>query len=303
MNVLVTGITGFIGSHLGRRLVADGHDVVAIVRPGSPRPLIADYESSLRFIEAELRDADAYRSRLRELRPERAFHVAWYAEHGRFWSAPENLDSVSATLSLTRALADAGCARLVCAGSCAEYRWDSRLLSEESPCEPASLYGVAKNAARQLVCAASDELGISTAWARLFFPFGPGEAKTRLIPQVALALLRGENARCTHGRQLRDFIHVADVAAGLCAIADSTLVGPVNLGSGTPTSIAEVAHAIARLCGRAPGDVILGAIETGADDPDEIVADMSKLLSTGWHPELSLEEGLADAVAAWRKTL
>lgn len=304
MAVLVTGLTGFIGSHLGRCLVAEGEEVWAIVRPGADTARIKDYRARVHLIEADLAEPDDYRPLLVELRPERAFHVAWFAEHGRFWSAPENLDSVGATLALIRALADAGCARLVAVGSCAEYRWQPGPLSEDkTPCEPQSLYGVAKNATRQIVCAAAEELGIALAWARLFFPFGPGEAPTRLIPAITLALLRGERARCSHGRQLRDFVHVEDCAYAFRAIADSTLTGPVNLGTGRATSIASVAEQLAVLCGRSGADVELGAIPAPADDPPEIVADPRRLASSGWLPMRSLEEGLAETVEWWRKAL
>jgi nucleoside-diphosphate-sugar epimerase len=305
MVVVVTGITGFVGSHLGRRLVQEGHEVHAVARPGSSTRRIEDYRDRVRWIEADLADGPRYAARLREIRPERAFHTAWYAEHGRFWTAPENFDCVGATLTFARALADAGCPRLVAVGSCAEYAWggDAPLREDASPCEPGSLYGVAKHATRQLLEALGERLGVAVAWARLFFPYGPGEAPTRLIPSVALALLRGEPARCSHGRQERDFVHVEDCASALCAIAASPLRGPVNVGTGAPTPIAAVVETLARLCGRPREAVQLGAIAAPPGDPPRIVADAARLTATGWRPAFALETGLAQTVEWWRKTL
>ncbi len=302
MAVLVTGIAGFIGSHLGRQLLSDGHEVCAIVRPGTSLSRIDDYRERVRVIGADLARPESYAGALAEIRPELCFHVAWYAVHGRFWSAPENLDCVTMSIALMQTLSDAGCPRLVGVGTCAEYDWQHGLLQEDvTPCEPASLYGSAKHATHLLLEACGRESGVSTAWARLFFPYGPGEAETRLIPQTALALLRGERARCSHGRQRRDFIHVDDCAAALRAVAVSDLQGPVNIGTGESVAIASIVKLIARACGRSMEDVDLGAIPAPEGDPEEIVAHTDKLFASGWRPSRALEDGLAESVEWWRK--
>ena len=61
---------------------------------------------------------------------------------------------------------------------------------------------------------------LSTAWGRIFYLYGPGEYPSRLVPSVIGSLLHDEPARCTHGRQLRDYLHVADVASAFAAILD-----------------------------------------------------------------------------------
>ncbi len=303
MPVLITGITGFIGSQLGRVLVAQGEEVYAIVRRDSSRRRIADYADRVRLIEADLFQPASYRPRLEEVRPERAFHLAWFAEPGRFWTAVENLACVSMTLSLAQCLAETGCRHLIAAGSCAEYSWQHGFLSEDfTPTEASSLYGVAKNAARQVLEAYTQSFPMAFSWARFFFPFGPGEPEPRLIPSVTLQLLRGERARCSHGQQIRDFVYVEDCVTALMAIAEHGLEGCVNIGTGAPTRIGSVVESLAELTGRSSRDIEFGAVPTDPDEPPMLVADPRKLArGTGWRPARTLEAALAETVEWWRK--
>ncbi len=304
MRVLLTGMTGFIGSHVGRLLVANGEEVHAIIRPGSSTERVGDYLARVNVIEADLARPETYLAELRELQPERAFHLAWYVEPGLFWNALENLDCVGMTLDLARSLVEVGCEQVVATGTCAEYAWHEGVLSEEStPSVPSSLYGAAKNAARGAVLACGRETDANFAWARFFFPFGPGEPPSRLIPSVTLALLRGERARCSHGEQIRDFIHVEDCASALLAIAEAGLEGTVNVGTGEGTQLREIVETLAELTGRGAGDIEFGAIPSDPDEPPMVVADIRKLLETGWRPRHTLASGLADAVEWWRKSL
>ncbi len=304
MRILLTGMTGFVGSHLGRLLVSRGAEVSAIIRPGESTLKVDDYLGGVKVIEADLEHPETYESQLRELRPERAFHLAWYVEPQRFWSAPENLSCVSMTLDLARILADLGCAHVVAVGTCAEYAWQHGFLSEDStPSEPSSFYGTTKNAAREAILAYGEVVDTNFTWARFFFPFGPGEPRTRLIPSVVLALLRGERARCSHGNQIRDFVHVADCASALVALGDTGLSGTVNVGTGEPVRLRRVIETLATLTGRGPRDLEFGAVDTDPNEPPMIVANARKLRSTGWQPSHSLESGLADTVEWLRKSL
>ncbi len=303
MRVLVTGMTGFVGSHLGRLLVARGAEVFAIIRPGASTLKVDDYLESVKVIEADLARPETYLSYLHELQPERAFHLAWYVEPQRFWHAPENLSCVSMTLDLARILAEVGCEQVVAVGTCAEYAWQHGFLSEDStPSKPSSLYGTAKNAAREAILAFSNVVDTNFAWARFFFAFGPGEPHTRVIPSVGLALLRGERARCSHGDQIRDFIHVEDCASALFAIGERSLSGTVNVGTGEPVRLRRVVETLATLTGRGSDDLEFGAVETDLDEPPMILADARKLRSTGWKPSHSLESGLADTIEWLRKS-
>jgi nucleoside-diphosphate-sugar epimerase len=250
----------------------------------------------------DIRDATAVHELEQEVKPECAIHLAWYAAPGKYWTALENLDCVSMTISLAQSLSQVGCRRFVGVGSCAEYDWDYGFLSESNtPLRPKTLYGVCKNATRMLLEAFCDRASISFAWTRLFYLYGPAEEPTRLVPSVTLALLKGEIARCTEGRQFRDFLHVEDAAAAICAVAASHCKGAINIGSGEPVSVRTIVEIIGRALDRA-GQISFGVIPGDPNDPPLLVSDASRLRNEiGWRPSFSPEGGLQHTVRWWRE--
>jgi nucleoside-diphosphate-sugar epimerase len=228
-------------------------------------------------------------------------HFAWYAEHGRFWHAAENLDWVGATLWLVRRFSECGGHRAVLAGTCAEYEWGEAICSElGTELRPATLYGVAKNATNQVASAFARERQLELAWGRIFFVYGPRENDQRLLPTVARKLIAGRVADTTDGEQVRDFMHVADVARGFVALLDSTAIGPVNIASGEGVKVRRLIELVAGTVG-APDLVRLGALPRSPDDPESIVADVNRLnVEVGYRPRIPLEEGVADVVGWWR---
>ena len=295
--ILLTGANGFIGRHVLPRL-ADQYEVHAVARiPARGAALRTTWHA------ADLLDAAQTRRLVAAVRPHRLLHLAWYAEPGRFWDAPENFRWVRATMDLIEAFAAAGGRRAVLAGTCAEYEWGPEPCREDStPLKPRSVYGRCKLATGTLAEAYGQSRGFSAAWARLFFLYGPGEQAERLVPSVIGALLRGEPALCTHGRQERDFLHVEDAASALARLLDGALEGAVNVSSGQTVRVADLVAAIAAQTGR-PDLVRLGAREAGKDDAPMIAGDNARLRSTGWSPEWTLERGLADTVGWWRRAL
>lgn len=282
--VLVTGATGFIGRHAPALLAERGYEVHAV----SSR-------------DADLLDPSASAALVRELEPTNLLHLAWYAEHGEFWTSPENDRWAEASLELLRAFADSGGRRAVIAGTCAEYDWSGDgLLSEDStPLEPATRYGAAKHRLHTQASSLAADAGFSLGWGRIFFVYGPAEDPRRLVASVARALIAGEPAPCSHGEQVRDFLHAADVADALTTLLGSDVGGPVNIGSGEPTRIKDVVAEIARAAGR-PDLVRLGALPANPGEPPRLVADVRKLRKeVSWKPRVSLAQGIADTVEWW----
>lgn len=297
MKVLLTGVDGFIGARLARHLLAEGHQVYGLVRPGSVIKRVNQLHQ-LELVEANLQDGDGTQRVIDQIHPEAAVHLAWYAVHGKFWTAPENLDCVSMTLGLAKSLAAAGCHRLIGAGTCAEYDWNAHTFSEEStPVRPGTLYGICKDATRRILSGYCAETSMSFAWARIFFVYGPAETPSRLIPSVTQKLIDGEPVELSHGKQIRDFLHVDDAAVALSALLKSTANGPVNIGSGQPVSLRAVAETLARLLDRQPETYLKFGARPSHSEPPVLVADIQKITrETGWAAEIGLEEGLRQTI-------
>jgi nucleoside-diphosphate-sugar epimerase len=294
--VLVTGATGFIGRHALPLLRDEGFEVHAVSRGRS-----AGNDPGVQWHRADLLDRVATTELLRRIRPSHLLHLAWYAVPGKFWTSPENLSWVGASLRLLQAFDECGGKRVVTAGSCAEYDWSGgQCIERVTAIDPATLYGRCKAALGSITEGFAASRGLSWAWARIFYLYGPHEPEGRLVPSVTTRLLAGERAACTSGRQERDFLHVADCAAALAAITGSELQGPVNIGSGHAVGVAELIKTIGRQLGREEL-IALGAIPDRPDEPALIVAGGGRLRTElGWAPRISLEEGLHGTIEYWR---
>jgi len=302
--VLVTGASGFLGARTLAPLQAAGFEVHALSR----RP--PQTSGGVSWHAVDLLDDRTTAALVTELAADHMLHLAWYTEHGRFWTAPENLDWAAASLRLLRAFAEAGGRRAVVAGTCAEYDWTTstqgrcRELDDDrgpaTPLRPGTLYGASKHATRLLAEAYAREVGLSLAWGRVFLLYGPGEDERRLIPQVARSLIAGATAETSDGTQVRDLMHVDDVARGFAALLDSAIEGPVNVASGEAVTLARVIELVASESGR-PELLRLGALPRREGEPAELLADTRRLREeVGFTPGVELEAGIAEAVAWWR---
>jgi nucleoside-diphosphate-sugar epimerase len=153
-----------------------------------------------------------------------------------------------------------------------------------------------------MVDAFCKQTGLSYAWGRIFFLYGPHEHPDRLVSSVIRSLLQGEPARCSHGNQIRDFLHVEDVAHAFVTLLDSDMEGAVNIGRGTSATIREVVEIIGdQLHGKQL--IQLGALPAPPNDPPVLIADTHRLNSLGWRPKYDLESGLEQTIAWWKTNL
>lgn len=296
--ILVTGANGFIGSNCLGLLVRHGFEVHAV----SSRPQIESEGVTWHCVD--LLDRSRSGPLIESVRPTHLLHLAWMAVPGRVYTSPENLGWVQASLDLVQAFAQHGGRRIVVAGSCYEYAQQHGLLNEQwTPTRPHTLYGVCKHALQELLAAYCRSGELSLAWPRIFFLYGPHERPQRLASSVICSLLRGEAARCSHGRQLRDFMCVEDLADGLVTLLESEVTGPINFGSGTPVTVRTIVDCIADQIGR-PDLIELGALPARPDETPLVVADATRMIAElGWSPRLSLEEGIERTIAWWKKEL
>lgn len=308
--VLVSGAGGFIGRWAVPSLVDRGYQVHALVGRtlqgrGAPPMLAGAHTHWL-----DLFDAAAVSALIEAVHPSHLLHFAWVATPGVYWRSPDNYRWLSASERLLRDFHAAGGVRAVMAGTVAEYDWTQVGVCEEEGSPLADSAGAAatpyqqcKLSLQRAVARCTAESGMSSAWGRLFFQYGPHEHPERLVASVISRLLTGRPAPCTHGRQIRSFLYVADVGAAFAALLDSPVLGPVNIGSDTAIRIADLLDEVACQIGR-PDLLQLGARDAPDSEPPLLLPKTERLrLEVAWQPRFDLRSGIAATIAWWREHL
>ncbi len=302
MKILVTGATGFIGSHIIRYLVEKGCEVYIIHRQESNLWRIGDLVSQVQLIPYDLLNL-AQINNLPEIRFDVCIHSAWYAVPGKYLAAQENIDFLNATLALARKLQELDCQHFIGIGSCFEYDTSFGYLSETSPTKPQHLYSASKLATQTVLEQWAKISGMKFSWLRLFYQYGTFEDQRRLVPAVITSLLQQNPVKLTLGEQIRDFLHIEDVAAAIYTVAEAELLGVVNIGSGQPVTVREIAGTIGTILDRSEL-LEFGAIPYSPSDPKFICANNSRLRQeTNWTPRYTLETGLGETIEWWKKFL
>ena len=300
IRILVTGATGFIGSNCLPILLARGNYEVHAV---SSRP-VTESREGIYWHQADLLDRLTVSKLIEEVRPSHLLHFAWYVVPNEYWTSGVNLRWVQASLSLLLEFAKCGGRRVVMAGTCAEYDWEPGFCAESyTPTRPVTLYGVCKKSLCDMLLKFCDETKLSAAWGRIFYPYGPYERQTRLVPSVINCLLRKERVRCSHGNQVRDFLHVKDVADAFVTVMESEAYGPVNIASGIPVTINQVVEFLAKSLG-GQELVEFGSVTVSENEPSLLLADVRRLSEQiGWSPQYDLEKGLTQTIRWWEERL
>jgi nucleoside-diphosphate-sugar epimerase len=295
-HVLVTGATGFLGSHCLAPLVERGFDVLALYHERAPQDV-----AGVRWVRGDVMDRTAMRELLDQYKPKTLLHLAWFVEPGKLITDPSNLSWVAASLDLIRAFRESGGERCAVSGSCYEYDWRFGYCVEDvTPCEPDTLYGAAKDSLRRTFMAYCNASGLSGSWGRAFFLYGPNENPRRLVSSVILSLLRGLPAKSSHGLQVRDYLHIQDVADGMVALLASECCGAYNVCAGAATTIREIVELLGKITGRS--DLLqIGVLPARANDVPLVLGDGRRTLNDiGWKPRFGLEAGLSHTVDWWR---
>ena len=290
MKVLVIGASGFIGRHVLKQLVDAGINTVVVGRT-QPAGYTAD------FIEADLLQTEGSKDLMQRAGASHLIHLAWYAEHGAYWTSPLNLRWVEATVRLTEAFCIAGGKQMVLAGTCAEYDWSYGYCNEtNTPLNPATLYGTAKDATRRLIMAVCAEYQVPCAWGRVFLPYGPGEDSRRLIPAI-MDVFDGKRVPFgVNATAFRDFLHVEDVASGFLSLLQGESTGAFNICSSQPVQIAEVVNLLARSRNADP-QLVLSLSTERPGEPPLLIGDNKKIMQLGWRAKHSLSELASKEIA------
>ena len=302
--ILVTGGAGFIGMHTVRRLVAESFSVMVIddLRHASSPPLPPAVELQV----AEL-NSPAAAEAVAQFRPDAILHLAAQGGVSRSVRDPagDALVNVLGTVALLKASVDAGCRRFVFASSGgAIYGHATRLPTPERiAARPLSPYGAAKLAAEGYLGMFARTFGLRTVALRYSNVYGPWQDGTGEAGVVAITcqrLLSGRNPQIRgDGRQTRDFVFVADVADANLRALRSGVTGPINIGTGVPSSIRRVVDELVTAAGyQGPIDFVEGM---PGEVRDTALDTRRAATMLGWASSTSLRDGLRQTLTSFRE--
>ncbi len=303
--VLVTGGAGFVGAHLTRILLACGAQVTVADVAEDPWRL-SDLRGQFHYEQVDLAERQAATRCLTAVEPRYVFHLAAYGvqpSQRDWWEALRC--NVAGALAVVEASVEAGVERMVQVGTAHEYGGGEEPLAEDRALNPVGVYGATKAAAMVVGRARARELGLAWTGVRPFVAFGPQEAEGKLVPYVFLRALKGLPIETTSGEQVRDFIYVKDLVAGMvhAAVAPDTIDQIVNLAAGNVMPLAEL---IRRAAALVPGaDLRLGARPHRSDHIPRQEADLSKVarLLPEWRPRYDLETALRETLSWYESAL
>lgn len=305
--VLITGGSGFIGSHLVHRLLADGAEVAVTVRYGNvmKNERLRDCWDDLRIIEADLRNRGAL-AFIDEFAPEVIFHLAAYNHVGQSFVQVEECFDVNAkgTANLIDTCGSS-VEKFIYMSTSEVYGYQTQVPFLESMCpQPISPYAITKYAG-ELYCQMKQRIGgeRSIVILRPFNTFGPYQSAKAVIPELIVNCLRGGPIKTTKGEQTREFNYVSNVVDALVMAAayDGEIVGPINIAAGEEVPIRDLVHKIAELTGT-HAQLEVGALPYRPTEIWRMYADSSRARKTlGWKPEVSLEEGLKRTIEWFRE--
>jgi dolichol-phosphate mannosyltransferase len=303
--VLVTGGTGFVGANLARRLLADGHEVHLLVRPGHAKWRIDEIRNDVQLHQKQLADPAAVATVVRLARPEWIFHLA---AHGAYPSQSDVQEmvrtNVTGTVNLVQAALSTGVGAFVHTGSSSEYGFKDHAPSETDWLEPNSAYAVTKAAATHYCrhIALAEKAPIRTL--RLYSIYGPWEEPSRLMPALVLSGLEGTLPPLVGPDVARDYVHIDD-AVDACLLAasrpDQEPGAVYNVGSGVQTTLAEAVEVTRRVLGIETTPQ-WGSMPPRTWDTAVWVADPRRIQAAlGWQPAGDFAAGFTKFVEWFRE--
>lgn len=231
--ILVTGSGGYIGRHVTSALASRDARVICVDR------VKASQEGSFSCYAADIFDPATDVIGLIGEVPDACIHLAW--RNGFNHNDPSHMLDLSAHFAFLTSLAEAGVGQIAVMGSMHEVGYWEGAISEETPCRPLSLYGVAKNALRESLELALSNQSVVFQWIRAFYLFGDDANAQSIFGKISRAATEGQKTfPFTTGRNLYDFLPVDEVADQIAAVLMQDKVsGIINCCSGEPVSLAE----------------------------------------------------------------
>lgn len=317
MRVLITGITGLIGSHLADYLLTfPENEVSGLKRWRADDRSIVHLRSRIELVEGDIEDMYAVSSIVERTQPDRIFHLAAQSYPSESWAAPASTlqTNIMGTLHVLEAARRyAPAARIHIAGSAAAYgliRPEEVPIGEDRPLRPLSPYGVSKATQEMLGYQYAHNYGQQIFLTRSFIHIGARQDSRTSAQTFARQIAEAEHGlrpAVVHVGNLearRDYLDVADAVRGLWALLERGTAGEVyNLCSGRAPRIRELLDTYLSLA-RIPLEVEVDPARLRPADEPILLGDNSKLCrDTGWQPEVPLAESLRRILEYWRERM
>lgn len=301
MKAVVTGASSMIASALIRLLVAEGHEVYALCRPGSKKLGNIIKNERVHIVHSDISDITAVGQSI-GCGCDAFFHFAWGGTSGAKRNDSRiQSENIRFTLDAVELAHSLGCEVFIGAGSQAEYGRVDGKIAPDTPCFPENAYGAAKLAAGHLSRIACAKHGIRHVWARILSVYGIGDNDFTITVSSLKKMLSGQVAQFTPAEQMWDFLYCDDAARAFHLMAQFGKDKAVYvLGSGQARPLKEYIGLMHAASG-ADSDVQIGALPYNDKQVMYLCADISALTAdTGFVPQVSYEEGIKETVK-WLK--
>jgi UDP-glucose 4-epimerase len=306
--VVVTGGSGFIGSHLVKRLLEQGAKVAVTVRYGNvmKSERLREEWTRIKVIEADLRNRGAL-DEVAKFDPQVVFHLAAYNHVGESFRQVEECFDVNAkgTANLLDVVPGSESFIYMSTSEVYGHQQSVPFVETMNP-EPISPYAITKYAG-EMYCRMKQRMKGSgrIVVLRPFNAYGPYQSTKAIIPELIINCLKGKPIRTTKGEQTREFNYVGNLVDGLLMAAEhpGPIEGPVNLAAGEEVAIRDLVKKIAALTDT-KSSLEIGALEYRPTEIWRMFADSTRAHSLfGWTPKVNLDEGLARTVEWYRQYL
>ena len=300
MKIIVSGASGFLGRQFVRDAISSGHDVFPLLRR---RPAVKPSGEKLGVRAWYLEDLDFSASRFRHQFLESAdawVDLAWQGVPGAARNNRFQFDNLGLVSRLSELALRMKVKHFIGAGSQAEYGPANERIDESAPLRPTSLYGAAKVASFRLLEERFNGSATAFSWARIFSIYGPEQSSDWLFPSIAKSIAAGLPVRLTKCEQTWDYLHVSDASLALLRIAEGRNgIGAVNVASSNEMLLRDM---VSHLCMLMDPRIEphFGAIAYRDDQVMTMMADTTKLRSTGWRPTVDFLRGINECASIWK---
>jgi UDP-glucose 4-epimerase len=302
---LITGANGFVGANLARRLLAEGHRLHLLVRPGSAPWRLEGIEKEVELHEVELSDTDSLDRLIKALRPEYIFHLAAHGAYASQIDIHRMVESnILGTINLVQSCLKIGFETFVHTGSSSEYGFKSFAPAETEPIEPNSHYAVTKASATLFCRHTAQKQKVNLPTLRLYSVYGAYEEPARLIPTIILRGLEGTLPPLVRPEAAHDFVYIDDVCEAflLAATQPCNEYGAIyNVGTGRQTTLREVVD-VARRAMAIEAEPRWSTMPEREWDTSVWAANNEKIQKElGWQPRFTFEQGFIRTLDWFRR--